>query len=221
MRLLILVLAFAAMAVFFWQNRQPLPLVFFGGSLKAQLPLAAWVLLFAAAGALSSLIVRGLNASGRKPTGVRDLPAPPASPRPRTPPKPPLTPEPARATVPPPAPAAASDWQASLPPESEEWDDWTNETPPPAPVTEKPPALGNVTPQLRNFEAPQQPESASREGSVYSYRYREPRERPQETPDSQKRDTPKTGEIVDANYRVIAPPYRQPPSEAEDEEEWV
>jgi hypothetical protein len=84
--------------------------------------------------------------------------------------------------------------------------------------------LGNVTPQLRNFEAPQQPESASREGSVYSYRYREPRERQPEKPDSEKHDMPKLGGVIDANYRVIAPPNRpssQPSPDAEDDEEWV
>jgi hypothetical protein len=84
--------------------------------------------------------------------------------------------------------------------------------------------LGNVTPQLRSFEASQQPQNVSREGSVYSYRYREPKDRPPATPDSEKRDTPKTGGVVDANYRVIAPPYRppsEPPLDAEEDEDWV
>lgn len=216
MRLLILVLAVAGMAVFFWQNRQPLPLVFFGGSFKAQLPLAAWVLLFAAAGALSSLTVRGLNTLGRKPAA----PLPPPR-RPSTPPQPPLTPESSRNATAAASPAV-SDWQPAPQPESEEWDEWAEETTAPAP--KKSPDLSDITPQLRNFETPQQPEKVSREGSVYSYRYRESKERPQETPDSQKRETPQLGGVVDANYRVIAPPYRppsEPPPEVEDDEEWV
>ena len=231
MRLLILVVAIGAMAVFFWQNQQPIALVFFGGIWSLQLPLAAWVLLFAAAGALSSLVLRGLNSLGRKRPTTRDFSPPP---RPRRPPQPPLRSEPTSNVPPSVPPASTSDWQASPPSEPETWDDWTVEASRP-PVAQQPPEPATTESQLRNFEVAQQPQNISREGSIYSYRYREPRDRPQEAPKIEEvvdyrqprdrpREVPKIGEVVDANYRVIVPPYQSPSQsslDAEDDEDWL
>jgi uncharacterized integral membrane protein len=88
-------------------------------------------------------------------------------------------------------------------------------------------------PRRTEFEARQAPESQRQSGSVYSYSYR------RSDDDSSKRSPEtkppaKSGEVYDAEYRVITPPYRpepedttvQPPSAAEeddwgfDEDEW-
>ena len=67
MRALIWVGIFVGAAIFFWQNPQPIMLSFLGGSVKMQLPLAAWVFIFTVAGAFSSVVVLGLNnASSRR-----------------------------------------------------------------------------------------------------------------------------------------------------------
>jgi len=54
-----------------------------------------------------------------------------------------------------------------------------------------------------DFERPQEPKRASQSGSVYSYSYREPSAAPA---------SPQQDRVVDADYRVIIPPYNPPTS---------
>ncbi len=63
------------------------------------------------------------------------------------------------------------------------------------------------------FEQPQQPKQGSRSGSSYSYSYREPEPSDSGKPDSGKPGGGKSGSgnterVVDADFRVLVPPYR-------------
>lgn len=99
----------------------------------------------------------------------------------------------------------------------------------PRPVEPTPPRLRSE--DLKQFEVSQPPKTSTREGTIYSYTYREPRpsqsrSTPPRSPESsppQKTPTP-AKKIYDANYRVINPPLSSadPPNWHEDEDEdWV
>ena len=75
-----------------------------------------------------------------------------------------------------------------------------------------------------DFERPQEPKRASQSGSVYSYSYREPSAAP--SPESKP---PEQDKVVDADYRVLIPPYNPPisnytppppPPEPENADDW-
>ncbi|MEB3312308.1 MAG: hypothetical protein VKJ02_18940 [Snowella sp.] len=85
----------------------------------------------------------------------------------------------------------------------------------------KPKAQSETEPRLREedlkrFEVDQEPKAASRQGTIYSYTYRESSDRaPQPQPTA-------NNPVYDANYRVINPPSRPPEStDFDDEEDWV
>ena len=99
----------------------------------------------------------------------------------------------------------------------------------PRPVEPTPPRLRSE--DLKQFEVSQPPKTSTREGTIYSYTYREPRPpqsrstrpRSPESSPSQKTSTP-AKKIYDANYQVINPPLSSnaPPDWHEDEDEdWV
>lgn len=229
MRLLTLILLIGGLAVFFVQNRQPIALVFLGSVLKVQLPLALWVLLFVGAGALTSLFLQALNAllGSSSPPRARDRDfSPPPSPPPRQ-------------------RLASNQSSAELPPQQvqEEWDDWDLEEPSAKPVARQAVDAkiqeGIPENKIPNLEVRQQPESFSRQGSVYSYSYRKqetgerppenssatPQEMPQDIRETTKTASRQRDRVYDADYRIITPPYRpstesdSPPEE--DDEEWV
>lgn len=105
--------------------------------------------------------------------------------------------------------ASASDWEEEDASDwfeddkREEWE-WEEERPKRQPASERQERQDEQPSwQGRNYEAPQEPKRVSRSGSVYSYSYRE-------------QDKPKAGRpdsVVDADYRVIVPPYRPPETE--------
>lgn len=67
-----------------------------------------------------------------------------------------------------------------------------------------------------DFERPQEPKRASQSGSVYSYSYREP-----SAAASPEAAAPDQDKVVDADYRVLIPPYNPPPSpEEENADDW-
>lgn len=79
-------------------------------------------------------------------------------------------------------------------------------------------ADNEAIPRRTDFEAKQEPEAQRQSGSVYSYSYRRadgstsplpppPPPPPRPTP------SPKPGEVYDAEYRLITPPYRPDPEE--------
>lgn len=77
----------------------------------------------------------------------------------------------------------------------------------------------NVPPRRIDFEVQQQPEVRQQTGSIYSYSYRKPVDEPPispaDSPTPPPPNTVKSGEVYDAEYRVITPPYRPDPEEPE------
>lgn len=204
--------AIAVGGLLIWQNLAVIPLVFFGGTMTAKLPLAVWVLLFTLAGIISGLTLQFLYSFGGP------LAAPKASP--------PIANNP---TVPPPSPqptyiqdttasAGGNDW------ERDRDDDWNFDPPPEKPTTiqdreEFPSRLADkekVDPeqtQRANFVNP--PSDSSQTGSVYSYSYRTTKQTRGE----------KADQVYDVNYRIITPPAQDEQEDREvdkgDEEEWI
>lgn len=84
---------------------------------------------------------------------------------------------------------ADDDWDVTP---SDDWEDWESDRPRSAPAAS----------DRSTYEAKQEPKTASRSGSVYSYGYREPGES----------GVGKREMVVDADYRVIVPPYQPPDS---------
>lgn len=67
----------------------------------------------------------------------------------------------------------------------------------------------DMPPRRTDFEVQREPESHRQTGSVYSYSYRKETE-PEPAPPAKK-----PGEVYDAEYRVLTPPYRPDPEEVE------
>ncbi|GBF80852.1 LapA family protein [Aphanothece sacrum] len=227
MKLLLLLLILASAVILLVQNQQVIVLYVLGTSSKTalfslKLPLGFWVLLGSLAGMFTSLIIQSLT---RSPQSAKTKS--PKSPR-RKPP------QPSAKKPSPPPPPKKSDWEVPNlrdweKPEPEE-DDWNIEEPPTEPTISYRSAKPPVEPfaperEAVKFEVEQSPKSSSREGSVYSYTYRELRDRketPETSPESRgiearKGQTPE--QVYDANYRVITPPYRNPQDSVTDEEE--
>jgi hypothetical protein len=102
-------------------------------------------------------------------------------------------------------PAPLDDWEA---PASEDWEGIPRDRTP----ASRPDATTPQRPRTE-FEKPQEPHRSDRDGSSYSYSYRdsEPQPRPKEP-------------VVDADYRVIVPPYRPlddvPSAPEENADDW-
>jgi hypothetical protein len=94
-----------------------------------------------------------------------------------------------------------SDWDAEPPPKSEDWDFEDEEFPQTRTSQDSEP----------NYEDKPEPTTKNVSGSVYSYSYRQP----------QNTGAGQSEAIREANYRVINPPYREPPSGTPvDEDDW-
>lgn len=102
-------------------------------------------------------------------------------------------------------PDPLDDWEA---PPSEDWE----AVPRDRPATSRPSAATSQPPRTE-FEKPQEPRQSDRSGSVYSYNYREPDPKPRSKEP-----------VVDADYRVIVPPYRPldevPSTNEESADDW-
>ncbi|AFY79674.1 hypothetical protein Ple7327_4578 [Pleurocapsa sp. PCC 7327] len=256
MRLLILLLVLGVGIVFFVQNQQAVTLIFFGNLARMTLPIAGWVLLFIAAGALTSLFWQLLSSLG-KPSVPRNFEANRS--RSYSPPPPsPQSPQMSSDYLPPqddsrspaqtPPSSYRSDWDSKD--YQEEWDDWDVQRPAREPIIREPVrdfvrevprepsrteerAVEDSDRKLEEdkstvFETEQQPKSATRTGSVYSYVYREPKDRQdreESKQDRQDKEEDNSDRVYDANYRVILPPYqntqKQQTREDEDEEDWI
>ncbi len=234
----------ASGVVFLLQNRDLITLFILGNSSQTALfsltlPLGLWVILFIGLGFFTSLLLQVLRTPGTPKSTIS--PRPPARPRP---------PQPSPRRSPPPP----EKWSWDNPiPEADNWEDSDTlgdrpenrtedrpvvnlprrDAPPPTPdpplfpPLEVPPveAKANVKAQdLKQFEVKQSPQQSNREGTLYSYTYREPRRTKVKTdPSSEPPSSPAPSKpVYDADYRVINPPQR--PAEAttwEDEEDWV
>ncbi|MBR8827790.1 MAG: hypothetical protein DSM107014_07770 [Gomphosphaeria aponina SAG 52.96 = DSM 107014] len=210
---LILVLILAGLMIFVGQNLQIVSLVLLNIAIPLQLPVSIWMLLFAGAGVLTSLLLQLFQLSSGQPIskipGKQKL----SSPSPR-----------ARKTV---AESAAREEERKTPtPVESDWEntsnneDWNIDAPPaePTPVKEE------FNRSLReeeeeekqdaNVEVKEQVKTRSRLNSVYAYGYDKPK------------DTAvgKTERIYDVPYRVIVPPYKnieEEQGEEDDEENWI
>ncbi len=226
---LILLLAIAgALVIFTWSNLQPIALTFLGMQTPA-FPLALWVLGAIAAGILTNVAINILVGLSNYATGRALRSRFRQSPRSRfeqlrrdrfgtsTP-----NSETARSYQSTPSGSDDATWknwegyeepvtarqsvvtekQPATDPLDDDWDletsdDW--EAPQTTPVDRH---SADPTPNKRtSYEAPQEPKSVSRSGSVYSYGYRDPGE----TGAGRKE------KVVDAEYRVIIPPYNPLP----------
>ena len=252
-RLFILTLVLVVSLVFVIQNQQPLALVFFGFEIPFQLPLSLWILLFIAAGAVSSFCMQLLNFSPKR-TSSRTVYTPsdrePFSPQPTprnnspTPDRSPRSTESRettsenRGSSTHTSPTAAGS-NTEKPPEAIEDDkldkeqndrraienenaneerEWNIEEPPAQTTINKPfdrPLKEDKSAPSKVFEAPQQPKSASRSGSIYSYTYKKPGDT----------SVGKSENVYDVKYRVIRPPYRDLPHEPiedeDEDEDWI
>ncbi len=220
-------------------NWTPLPLTFLGIQLPA-LPLALWILGAIAAGMVTNLFITGLfglsnyfavraaRSQWRQASRRAGFAGRSSAPEP--------TPSYTRTSS---AKAADEDadwnnWEGYEQPGSrsssgtrtatnedpiDDWetdpdDDW-DETPKDTPVDSRASASRVRT----DYEAKQEPKTASRSGSVYSYSYRDPK-----GSGVGKTEPVVDKPVVDAEYRVIVPPYRSlddeptPPSPAASEE---
>lgn len=206
-RLILLLLVLGGLTLLLVQNWSPvIPLVFLG--MKTQpIPLAIWILFSLVAGGLTALLITGLfNLSSyfarsgrtqRRPQGVESERT-----KQRT-----ETRSPAAERSP-----KVETTSTSANDDQEEFDDWedndSNQDWDVQTDTEQPPNT-NVR-DSTTYEVNSEPKSGYRSGSVYSYNYREPR----------NSGVGKTESVYDADYRVLTPPYRQPNTTQQDEEDW-
>ncbi len=229
-RIVLLVSVVGGLALFAFSNLSPvLPIVFLGMQ-TAVLPLAAWIGIAIAAGALTSFFLQLLSYLQRGDS-TRNLEqaddVPPRS-RPFRRETPQVdTPEPQTSYTPPPPPpetpttpttSVASDW------EEEGSEDWEFDEDPATPSANQrdsyrqPPsdsyASRSSTPQANRAspEVQQEPKTGQSSSSGYSYSYRD---REQNESGVGKPDT-----VYDANYRVITPPYQKGEQLPADEDDW-
>jgi uncharacterized integral membrane protein len=207
-RLILLILPIAALALLLLQNWTPmLPLVFLGTQTQP-LPLGMWILLSTTAGALTSLLITSLFQlanyfSGSKPAtrrpsaySQRASSTPAEESRYQTPASPPPEHNTTDTTT-----DFVDDWD--LDNKNVDWDIEAQQAPTPNPQSTE-------VRDSNTYSQNQQPKSSSQSGSVYSYSYRE----------SKKSGNRKTESIYDADYRVIVPPYQPPQTEQADEDDW-
>jgi uncharacterized integral membrane protein len=236
-RLLLLFGIGGGLVAFWVQNQQPVVSLVFLNMRTLPLPLALWVLAAIAAGIATTILVNvllsiatfGANQKRyRRPRPLRQ-PTPERVAYSSTPQR---EPEPVVERVAQPKTAAkADDRQESyqdLPREElDDWDDmaddwfedevsdrrrdedWEEEEEAlPIDRPRTPPPDREVPHDRTSYEAKQEPPIRSQSGSVYSYSYREPG----------TTGVGKTESVVDADYRVIVPPYRNLDEEGEDDE---
>ena len=203
-----LAVVMAVLIIFTVQNWLPvLPLVFFGSQTTA-LPLAIWMVIFMAAGALTSVALQLINyvpsrIAPRRKFSRQDMELPP-----RDPPDNPLKEEEKAYTT----GKSKSDWEK---PRNPDWepqpeDDWDIEEPPEEAT--RPRINLNREKPARDYEVRRQPTSKEQSGSIYSYGYRQPEDTGVGKPE----------QVYDANYRLIRPPLRKEDASPvrDEEEDW-
>lgn len=222
-RILLLMLVLGSVALLALQNLSPvLALVFLGAKTQA-LPVGVWIFAAIATGALTGSFLQLLTYLQRRPlqARIRKLEAaepPPRSTQSRRETAHTYTTQQTSYTPPPPPPETTNteadgdgdDWEEEV----AEDDDWGDESEEPRDRTPiRPPFAKESVEERTTYERQQEPKSASRSGSVYSYSYREPR----------NSGVGKTEAVYDASYRVITPPYQEPEpvrKTNQDEDDW-
>ncbi len=187
MQIILLLAILGGLTLLLGQNWFPvLPVVFLGLTTPA-LPLAVWILISLAAGGSTTLAIASLFGltnyfAQPKPSKKRQV-------------KPPPQPSSPSSTGPPQDASSNSnstdDW-LDEPLNDEDWhleenkEDFENEN------------TDSYPQDSRSYEVKSEPNSSKRQGSVYSYSYKEP----------ESSDAGKTESVYDADYRVLTPPYR-------------
>lgn len=212
MRILFILLILGALILLLANNLSPVSLVILGIR-TPELPLAVWILLSVATGALTTLVISGLQglsnylASGSRSSRSNRTVTPPPRTNPQRREEPRFTTPP----PPPPKPAAATedidDWDNDA--SSDEWEFETEDT---DNQEERSPNQPSQIKDSKTYEVNQEPKRSQRSGSVYSFGYREPSDS----------GVGKTESVYDADYRVLTPPYRQidPPPAASSDDDW-
>ncbi len=195
MQIILLLAILGGLALLLVQNWSPvLPLVFLGLTTPA-LPLALWIVISLAAGGGTSLAIASLF-------NVANYFAQPKFSRKR------------QVASPPPQPSSSIYTKQSTQDSSSSADDWLE-----APISDEDWQYEENTQDSKNakvsnqdsrsYEVSSEPKSSERQGSVYSYSYREPES-------SRER---KTESVYDADYRVLTPPYKSP-NPVQDDDDW-
>jgi hypothetical protein len=196
MQIILLLAILGGLALLLVQNWSPvLPLVFLGLT-TSSLPLAVWIVISLAAGGGTSLAIASLfNLANyfaqSKPSKKRQVKQPPRPQKSSNT----STKQPTQDNN-----NSADDWlEAPINDEDWQYEENTQDS-------ENP----NVSTQdSRSYEVNSEPKSSKRQGSVYSYSYREPES-------SRER---KTESVYDADYRVLKPPYKSP-NPTQDDDDW-
>jgi hypothetical protein len=81
----------------------------------------------------------------------------------------------------------------------------------------------SIFPSRSNFEVPQTPKTSTQEGTIYTYTYKEPRDRQKApSPETRQLSEKKPEEVFDVNYRLITPPSSPEDNlQDDDDEEWI
>ncbi len=199
MQIILLLAILGGLTLLLVQNWSPvLPLVFLGLTTPA-LPLAVWILISLAAGAGTTIAIASLF------NLANYFAQPKASKK--------------RQVKPPPRSQPFSNTFNQRPTEEvkNNTDDWLDE-----PLNDEDWHLEEDTqdsqrdnttsyPQdSKSYEVNSEPKSSKRQGSVYSYSYRE----------AESSGVGKSESVYDADYRVLTPPYKSPNPVQEDEDDW-
>lgn len=205
LRLLLLLVVLGGLTLLLLQNWSPvLPLVFLGGRSLA-LPLAVWILLSIAAGAVSALLIAGLFKTSNyfaqsqvKRRRVGDRTAPRQNQR----------------TVKQEYTTASTAYSSASTSTTEDiTDDWSsnNSGDDDWDFAEKTtPQTQTKTTSEPTYEFNPNPPTSEPSDSVYSYSANEPK----------NSSVGKTESIYDADYRVITPPYGSRTNPTEEDEDW-
>ncbi len=197
MQIILLLAILGGLALLLVQNWSPvLPLVFLGLTTPA-LPLAMWIVISLAAGGGTSLAIASLfNVANYfaqpKPSRNRQVQPPPR-------PQPFSNTSTKRPTQD--SSNSADDW-LEKPISDEDWQYEEN--------TQDSENAKVSTQDSRSYEVNSEPKSSKRQGSVYSYSYREP--------ESSREG--KTESVYDADYRVLTPPYKSSNPAQDDDDDW-
>ncbi len=216
-RLIILVIILGGLTLLLVQNSSPVLPIFFAGTQTQALPLGLWILLSAAAGAVTSLIITSLfklsNYFQAQPqpsqersryTPPRNQQAPREETTTRSPNPPPQRDKDVRDDPP------EDDWDTYSSNDDWDFEDEVEDEDEPTTTPQKTPTQVQDSQKYRNQ---QESENNYQSGSSYAYSRKKP----------ENSGVGKTESIYDADYRVIIPPYQPPTSpeaEESDDDDW-
>ncbi len=197
MQIILLLAILGGITLLLVQNWSPvLPLVFLGLTTPA-LPLAVWILISLAAGGSTALAIASLF----RLTNYFAQPKPSKKRQVKPPPQPSSNSSTKRQTQDASSNSDPADDWLDDPLNDEDWQVEKN--------TEDSENADSYPQDSRSYEVNSEPKSSKRQGSVYSYSYREP----------ESSGVGKSESVYDADYRVLTPPYRSP-NPVQNKDDW-